>query len=287
MPFSSVICRVFAGVALGCSSMAAADVELSYLYSAPTKSDPGNEITEHETSAKTSFSVVPFSDATGWGLDAGGLFKMNAWDFDDHRVPDVQLYKIAASLKATVFANPHFGCIATIEPGMHTDFDNVGSDDFRVDGSLIGVWIASPTLQVLAGLAYADSLGKSQIIPVGGVIWDATDRLHVEAIFPSLTTTYAINEGWRARAAVMAAGGEWNWTFSEPTGDVEIDAQMKAYRAEAGIDRLVATKCWLTVKAGYEFSRELTLERADGKGSDVSLDLVDSAYGAIAFSGKF
>lgn len=277
--------RLLALAALGCALLPAAEFEASYLYSAPTESDTGNEIVQHESAAKASFDVVPFG-ASGWGLSAGGTYQMNAWDFDDPAVPDVQLYKIAASFKATVFASQRFGCIATVEPGLHTDFDNVGSDDVRVEGSLLGLWIASPTLKVIAGLAYADDLGKAQVIPVGGVIWDPTDRLHVEAVFPSLTTTYAFATEWRARAAVMAAGGEWNWTFSQPTGDVEIDAQLKAYRAETGIDHLIATNCWLTLKAGYEFGREITFKRADGLGSDASLDLVDSAYGAIAISGK-
>ncbi len=278
--------KCLALAALCSAPLSAAEFAASYLYSAPSKSDPGNEIVQHESSAKVSFDVVPLG-AAGWGLALGGSGQLNAWDFDEPAVPDVQLYKITAPLKLTVFPNPHFGFIATIEPGLHTDFDSVGSDDVRLDGSLLGVWVATPKLQVIAGVAYADDLGKAQVIPVAGVIWDATERLHVEAIFPSLTTTYAFAEKWRARAAVMAAGGEWNWTFNGASGNVEIDAMLKGWRAETGIDRLIAPDTWLTVKAGYEFARELELKRADGTGTTAKLDLVDSAYGAIAIAGKF
>jgi hypothetical protein len=280
------VSRLLALAAIGCTLLPAAELEASYLYSAPTSSDPGNEIVEHESAARASFDVVPFGSSGTWGLSAGGSFRLNAWDFDESEVRDVELYKIAASIKATMFSNPNFGCIVTLEPGLHTDFDQVGSEDLRLEGSALGVWVASPKLQVIAGLAYSDELGKAQVIPVAGVIWQATERLHVEAVFPSLTTTYAVAEEWRARAAVMAAGGQWSWTYSQPTQDVEIDAQLKAWRAETGIDRMVATDCWLTLKVGYEFARELTLERADGVGTEATLDLVDSAYGAIAFTGK-
>jgi hypothetical protein len=227
--------RLLALAALGCPVLSAADVEASYLYSVPSTSDPGNEIVEHESAARASFDVVPFGASGGWGLSAGGYFRLNAWDFDESEVRDIELYKIAASIKATMFASPKLGFIVTLEPGLHTDFDQVGSEDLRLEGSALGVWLASPKLQVIAGLAYSDELGKAQVIPVGGVIWQATERLHIEAVFPSLTSTYAVAEAWRARAAVMAAGGQWSWAYSQPTQDVEIDAQLKAWRAETGI----------------------------------------------------
>jgi hypothetical protein len=283
---SSALVRSFSCLAFTSFCLVAAEVETSYLYSAPTSSDPGNEIVQHEATARVMFDVVPFGSA-GWGMSAGVASQLNAWDFDDAALPDVELYKLAASLKATAFPHPRFGVIITAEPGVHSDFENVTSEDLRLQGSLLGLWVADASLQVLAGLAYADDFGKAQIVPVVGVIWDATPSLHIEAVFPSLSATYSIVEGWRARSAVMAAGGEWNWTFGGPSGEVEIDASLKGYRAEVGVDRLVATDCWLTLKVGYEFGRELELERADGVGSVASLDLVDSAYTALSFSGKF
>ena len=277
--------RPFLPTILGIPLASAVEFEASYLYSAPVKNDPGNEITQDEATARALFDVVPFG-ASRWGVAAGGSFRLNVWNFDDADVPDIDLYKLTVPVRLTAFASQRFGGVLTLEPGLHTDFDNVEAEDIRLEGSLLGIWIASPSVQVVAGAAYADELGKVQAIPVLGVVWDVTAQLHVEAIFPSLVTTYGFAERWRARAALLAAGGEWDWNFQQPTQQVEIDAQLQAYRAEAGIDRLVASDCWLSFKFGYEFARELTIERADGLGSESKLDLVDSAYGALAFTGK-
>jgi hypothetical protein len=270
---------------LGIPLASAVEFEASYLYSAPVKNDPGNEITQDEATARALFDVVPFG-ASRWGVAAGGSFQLNVWNFDEADVPDIDLYKLTVPVRLTAFPSQRFGGVLTLEPGLHTDFDNVETEDIRLEGSLLGIWIAAPTLQVVAGMAYADDLGKAQVISVFGVVWDASDRLHIEAIFPSLVTTYGFAERWRARAALLAAGGEWDWNLQLQSQQIAIDAQLQAYRAETGIDRQVASASWLSFKIGYEFARELTIKPANGSGPDSKLDLVDSAYFALAFTGK-
>lgn len=267
---------------LAAATLGAADYEASYLYSAPWQDESGNEITQQEAAAKGIYKLVSLQ-SSGYDLSTGLDLQMNTWDFDDHGLEDIELYKIQVPLAVGFMPTEKIYVLTTLEYGLHSDMQSIDSEDFRLQGALIGTYLHSADLQFILGVGYSDDFGEPQAYPIGGVSWKPVSELKLDLIFPMFAATYIPHEDFHLVAGYAPSGGQWRWDYDTATGETGIDAALKGQRFEFGGEYQVLKDGWLRLTGGVELNREITLSLADDASVNDSLDLPDSAFARIGF----
>jgi hypothetical protein len=281
MPARHLGCTILA-LAVIAARLHGADYDISYLYSTPTQQDPGNEIDEQEVSAKATYKVRSLAEA-GYDLSLGIEAQVNTWNFDERQLEDIELYKLMVPVSAGRMFGQALYVNCTLSYGLHSDLEEMDSDDFRLQGALIGTFIHSPTLQFIFGVAYSDDFGEPQAFPIGGVAWQATEALKLDLILPSLAATYAVDEDLHLLGSFAPSGGQWRWSVPTAGERVDIDAALSGYRGGIGADWQVVPKGWVRLLTGMEIGREIKLSAADDPSVESTLDLTDSVFAQVGF----
>ncbi|MBN8526690.1 MAG: hypothetical protein J0M02_15260 [Planctomycetes bacterium] len=266
------------------AALGAADYEASYLYSTPTEQDPGNEIDAHEAAAKGTWKLTGLA-TDGYELSLGLSGQVNAWTFDERRLEDVELYKLMVPVTLTTMATQRLAVTASLSPGMHSDMKNVSSEDFRLEGMVMGTWIQNPQLRFILGVGYSDDFGSPRPYPIAGASWQATEALKLDLIFPAFAASYVATPAVSLLASVAPSGGQWRWTYAATDGrEIEVDAALKGYRGGVGVGWMVVPQGQLKILGGLETGREIELKLAEDPGTSASLDLTDAIFGQLSFS---
>lgn len=267
--------------------MAAASFDASYLYSQPIKDDPGNEITEHVVAASASGTAYRKPDGL-LDLKIGLDVQFNDWEFDERQIPDTRFYKAAIPLTALSRLNPHWILSGTLTPGVYANVEHLEGDDFRLEGNVLATWIKSETFVVLFGLAYGDDFGEPQVYPVGGVMWQATETLHLDLVFPAAKVDWKAFERMHFLADISPSGSQWRWR--EDDGDIftqdDLLVRISGYRMGVGAGHDLATGWNVSGLVGMDFGREIEIEN-DRTGAVGDVELVESAYVTISCKGTF
>jgi len=264
-------------VACGFSAQAATPVNVSYTYLEPSEGNFEDKIEQHEFKAGASMTVLNGEEYTPQ-LDVGGAFQANVWDFDNSNIDDLDLYKVKVPVTGTFDAYEKTKVSVSLIPGIHSDFKKVTSDDFRLEGSAVGHYAASETLQYRLGLAYAEDLGDPQVFPVGGVIWQANEELRLDLVFPAPRITYALTSDLRFYLAGEMAGGEWNVGDT----DQDIDVRQEGFRVGVGAEYQVVDNGWLFASVGQEGNRTVSVAVNDDTVVDEK-DIDDAVFVQIGF----
>ena len=82
------------------------------------------------------------------------------------------------------FGGGPFAMDAAVSVGYYSDFEIDSSDAIRVTGRGLGVYESSPATKWILGVAYVNRAGAS-VLPVAGVIYQPTDDVSWEGIFPA------------------------------------------------------------------------------------------------------
>lgn len=264
-------------MACGFSTQAATPVNVSYTYLEPSEGNFEDKIEQHEFKAGASMTVLS-GDEYVPQLDVGGAFQANVWDFDNNNIDDLDLYKVKLPVTGTFDAYENTTVSVSLTPGIHSDFKKVTSDDFRLEALAVGNYTASETLKYRLGLAYAEDLGDPQVFPVGGVIWQATEELRLDLVFPAPRITYALTSDLRFYVAGEMAGGEWNVGDT----DQDIDVRQEGFRLGAGAEFQVVENGWLFATVGQEVNRTVSVAVNDDTVVDEK-DIDDAVFVQIGF----
>lgn len=253
--------------------------ELEYTYSSPSEGEFEDEVTLHEGKAN---AIYYFSDirkeSIGFGIGAG--FQANVWEPDDSNLDELDLYKAKLPVFFSFRAADSLIVGLNATPGIHSDFEDVDEDDFRVDGSAAFTYVASSSLQLSLGAAFGEEFGDPEAYPIGGVRWQATKSLLFDLVFPRPRIHYAITDGFRVYAFAEPTGGEWNVGDSDA---VQVDVQQKGVRAGAGVEIGLGSRSWLYVAGGVEAERELQLAINEEEVFDDDVELDDQAFIRVGF----
>lgn len=254
----------------------AGQLNTSYTYLEPSEGDFEDDVSQHEAKISGMATVMSVEDYVV-GVAVGGALQANIWTFDGD-ADDLDLYKVMLPVKFTMQATEQMPVHLTLIPGIHSDFEDVDGDDFRVDGTLASSYPYSEKLKFEFGVAVGEEFGDPKAYPIGGIRWTATDALQVDLLFPSPKISYALTDEFRAFLAGAPAGGQWNVGESE---DVQIDVEQKGYRVGLGAEGQVGAG-WLYAMVGSEGGREISLAIDDDEVVDEE-ELDDAMFVQIGF----
>lgn len=107
-----------------------------------------------------------------------------------------------------------------VEPSLYTDFENVGSDAFRLPGQAIAFYQYTPAWQLAAGIVYLDR-DDVTIFPAAGLVYKPHDRLRVDVLFPrpKIAWQYGHDPCVEKWFYLLGEFGGSSWAVSRPVGD--------------------------------------------------------------------
>jgi hypothetical protein len=161
-----------------------------------------------------------------------------------------------------------------VAPGFYTDDHSFDSDEaLRVNGRALGIY--APTLDVkwVLGVTYVDG-GWAKVVPVAGVIYEPTDDVKYELVFPRPRVAWRLvnspvpgrDEYW---FYVLGEFANAAWAFEQNDGDPDVLAY-RDWRAIIGLEHKVIGGISSRIELGYVFNRDIKV--ASISGDDISLD---------------
>lgn len=182
------------------------------------------------------------------------------------RLPD-SLHSLALQLGAEYRYSDKLTLGARISPGLSSDFEGTGGDDFRVPVSFQAKYKVSSTLTTVTGLAYTGQSHSIPVLPVLGVTYLPSERWTLTLGFPRTAVVYKTGTGSEYFLAGEFSGGE----YGIHTAEVGVEVlRYKDYRALLGAEFPVFPGGRLAVSAGYAFGREFSFY--EGERPDLKLD---------------
>ena len=274
---------IVAGVLLVCGVgvNAGQPMNISYTYSAPSEGDLEDDVQQGEFKIDTSWKVLDEED-DGYDFSIGIAYQYNGWSFDDNRIDDIDLHKIEVPLRVGFKADDNILVNAGLTPGIHSDWENVDSDDFRLDAMAVGTYVESSTLQYILGVGFGEEFGDVSAHPIVGVRWQATEDIFVDAVFPKPRVTYMHSPDLNLFVAGEPTGGEWN-VGKQDDSDEDVNVQIKGFRVGVGAEYQVTEGGWLFAMVGSEGNRELQASVDDDEVFDDDIDLDDCMFVQIGF----
>lgn len=141
--------------------------------------------------------------------------------------------------------------------GVYSDFDKVNSDSIRIMGKGLGIFNASPNLQVAVGVVYLDR-SNVKLLPSGGLIWSPTPDARYEILFPNpklstRMTTVGNTDLWLYVAGEYG-GGEWT---VERLGPITDRVTYNDIRVLLGVEWVGLYGMKGHFEVGYVFDREI------------------------------
>jgi hypothetical protein len=174
-----------------------------------------------------------------------------------------------------------------VEPGLYGDFHDPDTGDFNAPFIMGVSYIASASLQWIAGVS-VDVYRRYPVIPAVGVRWSVGSGWTINAVLPAPRLEYA----W-SKPLTLYAGAEFKDiayrvadNFGRQHGRPELNAAIMEYdevRVGAGLSWKAAPSISLEAEGGYMPYREFNFHRAE-----FGLRTKSGApYGQVSLSAKF
>jgi hypothetical protein len=172
-----------------------------------------------------------------------------------------------------VYANQWIADFA-VTPGLFADDHSFDSEDaLRVNGRALAIYAPTLDWKWVLGVTYVDG-GWAKVVPVAGVIYEPTDDVKYELVFPRPRVAWRLpsspvpgrDEYW---LYVLAEFGNSAWAFERSDGTPDVLAS-RDYRAILGLERKIIGGVSSRVEVGYVFNRDIKI--ASVSGDDIGLD---------------
>jgi hypothetical protein len=214
----------------------------------------------------TGFGAADFDAHNSWpvGREPGGLLitggvGMHLWSGPEVLDLPPRVYDLYLDITWRAIQRERSGLSLGITPGYYGDFARLDSKAFQFTGWFLGDWQINDHWSVLGGLAYVRQL-KSNLLPVGGVVWQPHDDLRWELVFPRPRLARRISsqpshDTWVYLSGVFG-GGAW----AVDAGGSNVLVQYSDLRLCLGMEWLRTDGGSLAVELGYVFSREIVVD---------------------------
>ena len=162
--------------------------------------------------------------------------------------------------------------MASVAPTLATNFEDVGTDHFRVGGMAMGQYRFSRRLQVGFGVRVGYQFGELLPLPIVAVRWQPSDSFRVQAFVPALVRASFL---FGNRFEIGANGRLNGNRYTLPTRDnPAIDNLAYSVGEVTGFAALrLFSRVWLTAHGGYTVFRRFEFFDADGDSlEDLELD---------------
>jgi hypothetical protein len=177
--------------------------------------------------------------------------------------PDVppQVQDVALDLENIRPFGDHWIGIFDVTLGEFADDHSFGTGDaFRVTGNGTAVYVFSPALKGVLGLAYVDR-AEVKFLPIVGVDWKPSDDADYQLVFPSAKLAWRLSsspipgqdEHWLYLAGDFGGGV---WAVERTSGDTD-KLDITDWRISLGLEHRVIGGLSERAEIGFAFNRRL------------------------------
>ena len=144
-----------------------------------------------------------------------------------------------------------------LTPGLYSDFEGSHRDAFRLGARGLVALTYSPTMQIVAGVAYLDR-EDVEFLPLGGIVWTPSDDVRLELVSPRPRYLRRLwkegnREAWWYLAGELGGG---SWAIARRCGCSDVVNYYDA-RAVVGWELKNEQGLGALFEAGYVFYRNL------------------------------
>ncbi len=161
--------------------------------------------------------------------------------------------------------DPRFALQLAVAPGIYSDFDNTGSDAWRILGKAVGFFTLSPQTQGLLGFAYLDR-DNLAVLPIVGVIHNPSENVRLEFVFPRPKFAYRLSDAPAPFGSPNVIQQRWvyllgefgggSWAIQRAGGANDV-VTYSDWRLILGIEsKSQGALDWL-LEVGYVFNRDV------------------------------
>jgi hypothetical protein len=170
-----------------------------------------------------------------------------------------RVYDLYLDLSWRMVSRDRSGVTVGVTPGYYGDFSRLDSKAFQLTGWILGDWTVNDRWTLLGGLAYVRQL-KSNLLPVGGVVFRPQEDTRLELVFPRprLARRLAISESQETWGYVCGLFGGGAWAVD--AGGSNVLVRYSDLRLCLGVEWLRANGGSSLVELGYVFSRDISVE---------------------------
>ena len=163
-----------------------------------------------------------------------------------------RVYDLYLDLSWRFLSRDWWGIAGGITPGFYGDFERIDGDAFQLTGWLLGDWSVNDHWTVLGGIAYVRQT-TSNLLPVGGVVWQPHDDLRVELVVPRPRVARCLRregdrETWMYVSGVFGGGA---WAVDD--GSENVLVQYSDFRLVLGSQWLRSNGRSLVAELGSRF----------------------------------
>jgi hypothetical protein len=181
-----------------------------------------------------------------------------------------QLHSASLGIRADFFSSPQLSYSVLLAPTLAGDFRAIGADDLRVRLGLIGRYVASSKLVLLAGIIYQQGNHSLPVFPIVGAIYRPDERWTISVAAPRPGVSYAAT-----KEVKLQLGGEFSSTEYQ-LHQQNLGARVIRYqdfRVLGGVEFNLTEIMKAEVAAGYAFNRRLTFyEQFAANRPDLKID---------------
>jgi hypothetical protein len=171
-----------------------------------------------------------------------------------------RVYDLYVDLSWRAINRDHSGLTLGLTPGYYGDFERLDSKAFQFTGWLLGDWTLNERWTLLGGLAYVRQL-KSNLLPIGGLIWRPHDDARVDLVFPRprVARRLAIDETQETWGYISGVFGGGAWAVDD--GDRNVLVRYSDLRLGMGVEWLRTDGGSTQVELGYVFARDISVNQ--------------------------
>jgi len=179
-------------------------------------------------------------------------------------VPD-HLQAFAGVVGIDIMHGKDVGAFIEFRPGFYTE-DNFGISSFDVPIAAGMIFVVKPDKLYLFGGAYASFLqGGYPVVPLGGIIWIASDKVRLMGVMPDPKLIYSATDKLDLYLGGQLVGGAFRTDHNDSIQPRKLDGtqvDFSDYRTGLGLNYDLTKNCTLDFSAGYSIQRHFAFHRA-------------------------
>lgn len=127
-------------------------------------------------------------------------------------IPGV-LQSAAAVIGADVLLGEKLGFRIEARPGIYSDFEQVGWDDFDARAIIAAEYRYSPNIRLIGGVRFT-GMGEYPVLPIAGASFRFTEKFSLDLIYPDLKFEYRPSEHWEWNLGISFVSGSFRTHLS-------------------------------------------------------------------------
>jgi hypothetical protein len=169
------------------------------------------------------------------------------------------------------------------EPGIYSDFEEMGSEAIGCPVSLAWIRAFNPCFSGIVGVQLRPRFER-WVMPIARLEWEATPSFRIEAGVPESRIDYYINRRWSTYLGL--AWTDVSYALREVKGLDREQITWEEYEAWLGVTHRVTHQFQFSCEVGQVFERSVEFKK-DVRGLDSDIDLEEAVFVRFALGGPF